>query len=317
LVPPFPRLRPVPAPEGTHESGDMTTRDPDPRLPANAVVVGFDRTAVSSRALEWAADHAAREGRPLVIAHAVEPVGTMGTTWLNLVDPATEPTPAEMGRKGDELLATAIARVAARHPALTTVPLVTLENPAAELVHLSRSAELVVVGSRGHGVSRSVPTGQVGSWLARRASCPVVAVPDFHPLIVRQGVLVGVPVTEDAAAVLDFACRYASVHRLPLHIVHATRETGGHVADDHRRWLAEALSGLQEHYPDVRVQSALTPGRPAATLLRMADRMNLLVVGRHHAIGLHQSPFGHVRSSVVDRSPCPTAVVPAHVPEPA
>lgn len=295
----------------------MTARPSEPEIPHNAVVVGLDRTAVAGRALDWAAQHAGLERRPLVITHATGSLGTVGTTWLNLADPATEPTLIELREQGEELLATAVAKVSARHPSLTIVPTVALDDPAAELVHLSRSAALVVLGSRGHGLSRTIPTGQVGSWLARRTSCPVVVVPDFNPLIVRQGVLVGVPLTDDATAVLDFAYRYASVHDLPLSVVHASQEADGASGRDHRRWLVEAISGQAENHPGVRVQAVLAPGRPAATLLRMAERMNLLVVGQHHATRLHRSPFGHVRSSVVDRAPCPTAVVPTHVSQPA
>ena len=201
----------------------MTASHPERQLPSDAIVVGYDKTDVAGRALDWATEHAARQGRPLAIVHATGSLGTVGTTWLNLADPATEPTLIGMRMQGDALLATAIARVAERHPALATVPLVALDDPAAELLHLSREAHLVVVGSRGHGLSRSLPTGQIGTWLARRASCPVVVVPDFNPGIVRQGVLVGVPLTEDARAVLDFAYGYASVHGLPLSVVHADR----------------------------------------------------------------------------------------------
>ena len=290
----------------------MTASHLERKLPSDAIVVGYDKTQVAGRALDWAAEHAARQGRPLAIVHATGSLATVGTTWRNLADPATEPTLIGMRLQGDALLATAIARVAERHPTLATVPLVVLDDPAAELAHLSQMAHLVVVGSRGHGLSRSIPSGQIGTWLARRATCPLVVVPDFNPGIVRQGVLVGVPVTEDAGAVLEFAYGYASVHDLPLNLVHADREAVRESAD-HGRWLAEAMSGNAERFPDVTVHALLAPGRPASTLLQMAERMNLLVVGQHHATGLHGAPFGHVRSSVVDRSPCPTAVVPARV----
>ena len=290
----------------------MTAGHAERQLTRDAIVVGYDKTDVAGRALDWAAEHAARQGRPLAIVHATGSLATVGTTWRNLADPATEPTLIGMRMQGDALLATAIARVAQRHPTLATVPLVVLDDPAAELVHLSRMAHLVVVGSRGHGLSRSIPTGQIGAWLARRATCPLVVVPDFNPGIVRQGVLVGVPITDDPGAVLEFAFTYASVHDLPLSVMHASRD-GALKSTEHRRWLAEAMSGNGERFPDVTVQALLVPGRPAATLRRMAERMNLLVVGRHHATGLHGAPFGHVRSSVVDRSPCPTAVVPARV----
>jgi nucleotide-binding universal stress UspA family protein len=285
-------------------------------LPSGAVVVGFDETPVAGRALDWAADVAVREGRPLAVVHATGSLGTTGTTWLNLVDPATEPTLLDLEKHGQSVLARAIARVGLRHPALSVVPVMAMEDPAPELLHLSRTAHLLVVGSRGHGVSRSVPSGQVGTWLARRTACPVVVVPDFNPATVRQGVLVGVPTAPHALAVLDFACHHASVHDLPLSVVHAAKGTPGS-DDDRRRWLAEAMGGMVERYPDVRIHAVLHPGRPAGTLLRMADRMHLLVVGQHQATGLRRSPFDRVRSSIVDRSPCPTAVVPARVTEPA
>ena len=290
----------------------------EPQLPAGAVVVGYDETDVASRALDWAADLADKESRPLVVVHATGSVGTAGTTWLNVADAATEPTLIGTEKQGQVLLAKAIAHVAERHPSLGAVPLVAIEDTVAELVRLSHTAHLVVVGSRGHGLSRSIPSGQVGTWLARRTSGPVVVVPDYNPTTVREGVLVGVRAGEDAHEVLEFAYHYASVHDLPLAIVHAA----GHQPDadeeqELRRLLAEARSGLSERYPDVWVHDMVLSGRPVRKLLDLAERMNLLVIGQHHATGLRESPFGHVRSSIVDRSPCPTAVVPVHVSEPA
>ena len=43
----------------------MTRREP--ALPSGAVVAGFDETPVAGRALDWAADLAVREGRPLAV----------------------------------------------------------------------------------------------------------------------------------------------------------------------------------------------------------------------------------------------------------
>jgi nucleotide-binding universal stress UspA family protein len=106
------------------------------------------------------------------------------------------------------------------------------------------------------------------------------------------------------------------VHDLPVTIAHATDHPDG--ADDElRRQLAEVSSGYAERYPDVWAHTLLLSGRPARKLLVLAERMHLLVVGQHEPTGLHESPFGHVRSSIVDRSPCPTAVVPVRVEEPA
>jgi nucleotide-binding universal stress UspA family protein len=271
--------------------------------------------------LDWSADQAALEARPLVIMHATGSSGPPGTTLRNLADPATEPTPADIERHGRAVLSQAVARVGLRHPTLPVFPLLVGEEAAPDLVKLSWAAHLVVVGSRGHGISRAIPTGQVGTWLARRTQCPLVVVPDYPDSVVRQGVLVGVSVRADRAAVmgpvLDFAFRHASLRRLPLTVVTATRDAQGDGDEDRERWAAEAVSGQSDLFPDVSVRSMLVEGRPVRTLLRMADRMDLLVVGQHIGTRLAGSPVGHVRSSIVDRSPCPTAVVPAHVAEPA
>ena len=294
----------------------MNARRPEPHLPDGAVVVGYDGTAVAGVALDWAADHADREGRPVVVVHAAGSLGTVGTTWLDRADPATEPALLEMECRGRALLADALSRVATRHPALGTASFLAMEDAAPELVQLSRTASLVVTGSRGHGAVRSVPTGQVGTWLARRTSCPVVVVPDHDLGTVREGVLAGVRLDQPEDTVLEFAYRYASVHDLPVTVAHATRRPGSE-GEALRRELAEVVSGYAERYPDVWAHTLLLPGRPVHKLLGLAERMHLLVVGQHEPTGLHESPFGHVRSSVVDRSPCPTAVVPLRVGEPA
>ena len=289
----------------------MTASHLERQLPSDAIVVGYDKTQVAGRALDWAAEHAARQGRPLAIVHATGSLATVGTTWRNLADPATEPTLIGMRLQGDALLATAIARVAERHPTLATVPLVVLDDPAAELAHLVEMAHLVVVGSRGHGLSRSIPSGQIGTWLARRATCPLVVVPDFNPGIVRQGVLVGVPVTEDAGAVLEFAYGYASVHDLPLNLVHADREAVRESAD-HGRWLAEAMSGNAGRSRRDRARSAgAGPSRIDALADGGADESAGRGTAPRHRVARGGGRYMH--RSVVDRSPCPTAVVPARV----
>jgi nucleotide-binding universal stress UspA family protein len=219
----------------------MTDSQHDRPPHRGAVVVGFDGSPGSERALDWASDHAFREGRRLTVV-----------------------------------------------------------RPHAEaLLDLSRTAQLVVVGAHGHG----------STWLAERAECPVVVVPDVDHEIVRQGVLVGVPSTSDAGGVLDFACQHASRHDLPLSVVHAAKAIPGQDHDRHR-WLADALGGRGELFPGLRIHVVLLPGRPSGILLRMAERTSLLVVGRQRATRLRRSPFGHMRSSsIVDRSPCPVAVV--------
>src|SRR4051812_943107 len=243
----------------------MNSRHPEPDLPAGAVVVGYNKSPVAGYAVDWAAGHAAKEGRPLVVVHATGSLGTAGSTWLDGADPATEPALIEMEHQGQVLLTEALDRVSSRHPSLRAIPLVAMEDAAPELVHLSRTASLVVTGSRGHGVSRSVPTGQVGTWLARGTSCAVVVVPDHNFGTVRRGVLAGVRVDQPEDAVLEFAYHYASVHDLPVTVAHATGRTGK-TEEELRLEVAEVVSGYAERYPDVWAHTLLLPGRPVSKL---------------------------------------------------
>ena len=49
---------------------DLTTS-----IPSGSIVVGVDASAASRQALQWAADQAALEGRPLFLVHVVDPSG--------------------------------------------------------------------------------------------------------------------------------------------------------------------------------------------------------------------------------------------------
>lgn len=251
-------------------------------VPPGAVVVGWDGRPPADLALDWAAREASAGARRLVIVHVR----------------AVRPAPVE-----------ARQRVVDRFPHLQVSELEVYGDPVSELGRLGRGAHLLVVGSRGRGASRNLPSSQVGTRAARHVVCPLVVVPHFRVGLVRRGVLVGVSVRQDTPEVLDLAFRHASLHGLPLTIVHADGGVLRGVGSDRARWVAEAVSGFADLHPDVRTDTAVLRGRPTRSLLRLAQSMNLLVVGQHASTG-SAMPFGHVRSSIADRSPCPVAVVP-------
>jgi nucleotide-binding universal stress UspA family protein len=292
-------------------------------LPTGAIVVGVDAGVPSERAVGWAADEAALDHRPLVLAHAIGSFGTTGTTWLTDTDDAhASETVRRLRATGEELLSRAAEQATRRHPTLAVHTAVVAADARPALLALSRSARTVVVGSRGRGTARSRLLGSVSAAVARQAPCPVVVVRPHNPGTVRRGVLVGADGTAESAPALEFAYREASIRRLPLTVMHCVWDsvaslTGPHPVratepglEDSRLLLAESTSGMTEKYPDVHVTLELARGLPEDCLAAAAARMDVLVVGRRHVGRINRVLFGDVTDKVVEHAACVVAVVP-------
>jgi nucleotide-binding universal stress UspA family protein len=282
-----------------------------------SIVVGVDGSPSSRQALHWAAEQALVEHRPLTLAAAVgiaTPAWPSGATSLPLE--YREAVQAE----ARAVLADARAELAGHGAELELCTLIEPADPRSMLLQLSENAAMVVIGSRGRGPLRSLLLGSVGVALTRHAACPVVV----HPLtprgVVRNGVVVGADATPGSLPVLELAHRQASLHGLPLLVLHcfwdalaaadADHPTGGLAYEEEQLMLAESLAGLGEKYPDVQVRTELVHGSPARALVTAGERMDLLVVGGHGVTMTQALVFDSVAVSVVEHAPCPVAVVP-------
>jgi nucleotide-binding universal stress UspA family protein len=140
------------------------------------IVVGVDGSDASAAALEWAADLASRIGA------SVEAVTTW--QWPTGLGPDI-PFPTGYDPAGDArgMLEAIVEPVAGRYPS-TAVGTRIVEGHAAEaLVEASRHADLLVVGSRGHGAFSGMLLGSVSQHCATHAASPVVIYrdrPDPH-----------------------------------------------------------------------------------------------------------------------------------------
>jgi nucleotide-binding universal stress UspA family protein len=141
------------------------------------VLVGVDGSPGSRVALGAAVAEARRTGAMLLVVAAF----AQHEPWLE--PPAVMAANAEMVRKElqtelDDLVVEALAEGPAdlvAPPVVTTV----VQGPAGEvLVERSRTADLLVVGSRGRGTLRGLLLGSVALHCAMHASCPVMVV---HP----------------------------------------------------------------------------------------------------------------------------------------
>ncbi len=269
-----------------------------------SVVVGVDGSPSSDLAVQWAARHAVRVGRPMAVLHAT-PAGTEGDA------------------SGVVYAAADLAREA--EPQVEVRRVVRLGYPTDALVRAADSASLVVVGARSR---RAVPAHLLGSvsqaLVTRGHGALVVVRPGPDPVEEARPVVVGVDGTAASAGAVEFAFAQASFHDVPLTIAHVDWDplpysaaveasaTEEEVAAEHEAdalAVAETVAGLGEKYPDVVVHEVYEKGDPARVLVAMSATASLVVVGSHG----HHAPtsllVGSVGRRVVAHARCPVAVL--------
>ncbi len=147
----------------------MASRKIERRL----VVVGVDGSGQSVAALRWAARYAAATGavmRAVLAWHypsaaAQPPVGRA---------PASVRSETEEIMQG--VLDEAVARAFGGQPAAEVETRLSYGHPAAVLIDASKEADLLVVGSSGHGAFTGMLVGSVSIHCVTSAFCPVTVV---------------------------------------------------------------------------------------------------------------------------------------------
>jgi nucleotide-binding universal stress UspA family protein len=286
---------------------------------AGTIVVGVDGSDSSLHALAWAAEQAAAERRPMTLVHAV---GAVTPAYLHASLIPTRELIAQLRAEGQEVLDAARAKALSTSPDVEVREIFEFDDPRDLLLRMSEDAAMLVVGSRGRGTLRRLLLGSVGVALVRHSHCPVVVHRPAHAGAVRNGILVGADASAESSTVLEFAYREASLRRLPLTVLYCHWDvqagTLGAYVDPHadttretqRVALAESVAGLAEKYPDVRATVEVADGRPQDVLVRLGERMNLVVVGAHQAGRAAEMVFGSVSRAVVEHARVPVAVVP-------
>jgi nucleotide-binding universal stress UspA family protein len=137
--------------------------------PFKLIVAGVDGSDESIRALRWAAHQAALSGSALEAIMTWEWPTSYG--WA-------VPFPADYSPAADaeRLLEATIAELRDAQPTLDLRTSVVEGHPAPVLVEASRTADLLVVGSRGHGEFAGMLLGSVSEHCVTNAKCPVVVV---------------------------------------------------------------------------------------------------------------------------------------------
>ncbi len=136
------------------------------------VVVGVDGSPGSRKALTWAATEAAEHGAELVVLNVWEhtlppPAGSVSVSERFVPDSSQ--------RTAEQLVAE-IKEALGDDPPVVVQPVVKQGSPAKVLIEQSADADLLVVGTRGHGGFRGLVLGSVSQHVAGYAQCSVTIV---------------------------------------------------------------------------------------------------------------------------------------------
>jgi nucleotide-binding universal stress UspA family protein len=137
------------------------------------IVVGVDGSHGSTAALRWALTQAQLTGATVEAVAAWQSPALIGYSygWV--------PLPYEgesIATAAENVLAETVAKLAGAPDRITTT---VAEGPSAQvLLKAAAGADLLVVGSRGHGAFAGMLLGSVSQHCVQHARCAVVVVPD-------------------------------------------------------------------------------------------------------------------------------------------
>jgi nucleotide-binding universal stress UspA family protein len=288
------------------------------------IVVGFDGSPASERAIDLAAVEAASRNLPLRVVH--------GFAWpyMHVAGAPFGPGAgdAALRMQAENTLAAGRERATeqlAKNGASTTdvTSAVIVGFPAATLITESRHATAVVVGNRGLGGFAGLLLGSVASQLVAHSRRPVIIArgrPDP-----TGDIVVGVDGSGAADPAITFAFDEALHRGCPVRPVlvwsHPIARGPGDMLPlvfdaellerQSANVLDAAIAEARAAHPMVPVREQLVYGRTRRTLIDQSRDAALVVVGRTGHSSVNDWMLGTVSSALLHHADCPVAVVPA------
>jgi len=144
---------------------------PQPPTVGDRIVVGVDGSEPSKQALRWAYFMAQATTSTVEAVAAWQPItayGAMGAGWVAM------PNDWNPAQDAENALIATVEEVFGEHrpPALQIT--VREGNAAKVLLEASAGAQMLVVGSRGHGGFSALLLGSVSAACTEHATCPVL-----------------------------------------------------------------------------------------------------------------------------------------------
>jgi len=273
---------------------------------ADEILAGYDGSLGSEQALSWAAREARSRGTVLTVCHACAP----GFPVLR-----DEAAVYDLVRRSGERVIASGRQAAQRVMGSGEVrPLLVEGSAAAVLCDRSDGADMVVVGSRGHGGVAGLRIGSVSSQVAAHAHGRVVVVRGhWRPAAgyAPGPIVIGADGSAASRAAVDFAFEEATLRDAALLAVCALADAPSTLGDARQRRedFEQAVSRWEKEHPEVAILRRVTLGGARDALLAAAHDAQMLVVGSRGRGGLQGMMLGSVSRAVLDHAPCPVAVV--------
>ena len=140
----------------------------------HTIVVGVDGSEASKSALTWAIEEARMRGCGVLAVHAWQfplvAFGDYGGTGVPML------TPVDLEKLAETTISETVAEIVGDDVSVPVETSIRNGHPARELVEASKGADLLVVGSLGHGGFTGMLLGSVSGQIVHHATCPVVII---------------------------------------------------------------------------------------------------------------------------------------------